>query len=76
MVTDSFNAPFVMPLPAACVTLIVLGEPDMPDVAAVTVTMADRDDVALLGAAVMLKLPGVLPLAEDTVSHDWFEAMV
>jgi len=52
-----------------------LGEPDTPDVVAVTVTVAVRA-APVFAPAVIVKLPGVLPDAADTVSHVWFEATV
>ena len=60
---------------AAWLTVMVWGEPETPDVVAVTVTVALRA-VPVLAATVMVKLPGVLPLAAETVSQVWFEVTV
>ena len=61
---------------AAWLTAMVLGEPVVPEGAvAVTVTVALRA-APLLAAAVMVNDPGVLPLAEDTVSQVWLEDTV
>ena len=75
--------PASVPLPAsfwpaaaaAWETVTVLGEPETPPVVAVTVTVADRA-APVLAAAVIVKEPGVLPLAADSVSQVWLEATV
>ena len=61
--------------PAAWETAMASGELATPDVVAVTVTVALRA-APVLAAAVMVKLPGVLPLAADTVSQVWLEDTV
>ena len=53
---------------APWLTVMVCGEPETPEVVAVTVTVALRA-APVLTAAVMVNDPGVLPLAADTVSQ-------
>jgi hypothetical protein len=58
---------------AAWLTVTVLGEPVVFEgEVAVTVTVADLDP-PVFWAAVMVKLPGVLPDEEETVSQLWLE---
>ena len=62
--------------PAVWEMLMVRGELATPDGAvAVTVTVADRA-APVFAAAVMVKLPAVLPLAADTVSQVWLAETV
>jgi len=66
-----------VPLEApAWVTVMVWGEPDTPEVVAVTVTVAVREDVLVLADAVIVNDPGVLPEEAETVSQDWLEETV
>ena len=51
----------------SCVTVMVFGDPLIP--VAVTVTVADRSEPVVLIVAVIVKFPGVLPLAGATVSQ-------
>jgi hypothetical protein len=58
----------------SCVMVIILGEPSMPS--AVTVTVSLRGDPVRFSCAVIVKLPGVLPLVFDKLSHVSFSAAV